>query len=107
MYNDSEFKIQFGSRVKELRNKRKLTQEKLAEMIGVGERNMSKIECGKNFVTAETLSKLLVALDVEPEELFHFNPKKDIKQIKKELIKAIEQETTDVELIYQFYKTIR
>ena len=45
-------KKQAEKRIKELRLKRGLTQGKLGEMINVVERNMSKIECGKSFVTA-------------------------------------------------------
>ena len=43
---------------------------KLAEILGIGERNLSKIECGVNFVSADTLEKLAIALDVSIKELF-------------------------------------
>ena len=53
-----------GKRFKELRIQKRLPQEQLAEMVDMGERNLSKIECGVNFVSAETLSKIAVALGV-------------------------------------------
>lgn len=43
----------------------------------MGQRNLSKIECGSNFVTAETLSKLLQTLDVDAKDLFDFKHKQD------------------------------
>ena len=72
MDNNIDIKKLLGRRIKELRTKKGLTQEKLAELVGVGERNLSKIECGNNFVTSETLTNILNALEVEPDELFHF-----------------------------------
>lgn len=47
--NELEFKRLLGTRIKELRTKKELTQEELAEKICVGERNLSKIECGEIF----------------------------------------------------------
>ena len=62
----------FGQKIKELRTKRGLTQETLATLINVGERNLSKIECGKSFVKAETIEKLILALKVEPKDYLIF-----------------------------------
>ena len=76
-------------------------------MIGVGERNLSKIECGNNFITAETLSKILKALNVEASELFDFSHNNDTSTLKRELLKAIENETIDINLLYRFYKSIK
>ena len=60
----------FGEKVKRIRKKRNLTQEQLAELIDISPRNLSKIEVGACFVKAETLEKLLKALDISTEELF-------------------------------------
>ena len=46
------------------------TQEKFAEMIDITPRNLNRIESGKNFVTAQTLDKILSALNVSPGILF-------------------------------------
>lgn len=43
-----------GERIKRLRKNRNLTQEQLAEMIEIAPRNLSRIEVGESFVTAET-----------------------------------------------------
>ena len=64
------FKKIFGEKIKRLRKYRKLTQEQLAEMIDIDARNLSKIESGQCFVKAETIEKLLSALNISPEDLF-------------------------------------
>ena len=107
MYNGTEILKQFGRNVKAERIRKGLTQEQLAEMIDVGERNLSKIECGNNFVTAETLSKIITALEVEPTELFNFKHLDEKEELKKELMEAIKTEQVDIKLMYQFYKSIK
>lgn len=106
MTKNNNLKILLGKRIKELRNKKGLTQEKLAEMVDIGERNLSKIECGANFVTAETLSKILSALDVVARELFDYEHHKNKEALKKELIDGINNDTLDVELLYKIYKSL-
>ena len=96
-----------GKRIKELRIRKQLTQEQLAEMVGMGERNLSKIECGINFISAETLDKISKALDVTPKELFDFEHLKNDNIKKEELISAIKKETVDIDLLYRIYLSIK
>lgn len=105
--NEPNFKKLFGKRIKELRIKQGLTQEQLAEMIEVGERNLSKIECGNVFVKASTITKLIQALKVEPQELFEFSQYQEQKNKKQELITAIQNNDVDVDLLYRIYRSIK
>ena len=107
MTDAAELKKLLGKRIKELRTKRGFSQEQLAEMIDVGQRNLSKIECGNNFVTAETLSKLLAALNIEAKELFDFNHHNDKAFLKQELLSAVSEEKVNLELLYRFYEAVR
>lgn len=66
-------KTKLGARIQELRKSKKLTQEKLAEIVGLDIPNISNIERGKKFVSSTTLEKIIKALDVTPNELFDFN----------------------------------
>jgi len=68
-------KQKLGARIQEIRKSKNLTQEVLAEKIDMDKPNLSNIECGKRFMTAETLEKLANALEVEEKELFDFYPK--------------------------------
>ncbi|MCD7780884.1 MAG: helix-turn-helix domain-containing protein [Candidatus Gastranaerophilales bacterium] len=107
MENNTDIKKLLGKRIKECRKEKGLTQEKLAEMIGLGVRNVSKIECGDNFVTAETLSKIILALKIEPAELFDFSHHDDTKKLKEELLNAIQGDKVDIRLLYRIYKSIK
>lgn len=85
------------------------TQEKLSEMADISQKALSSIEVGENFVTAETLDKLLNALDVTSEELFATNDVKDSA----ELIKMINQNLASIgnnpeklEIIYNLTKSL-
>ena len=73
-----------GLKVKEIRRMRKITQEKLSEIIGVDNGYISKLEVGQNFPSIGTLEKIANALDVELVELFQFTTTKE-KDFKTEI----------------------
>ena len=54
----------FGKRLKELRNRKCLTQTQLAEKVGLHEKQISKIESGVHFPTFENFIKLMDILNV-------------------------------------------
>ncbi len=97
----------FGKRIKELRTKENLTQEQLAEILNIGERNLSKIECGVNFVSAETLEKLSEALKVPFKDLFDFEHLRSEEFKKDKLLEAINNNDIDIELLYRIYKALK
>ena len=67
-----EFREAFGRRIKLLRKNRRITQEKLAEIIGLNPRQLTRIETGENFPSSDTLVKLSIALDLDVKYLFDF-----------------------------------
>lgn len=98
-----------GKKIKKLRKKRKLTQEQLAEMIEITPRNISRIEVGESFVTAETLDKITKALNVPAEVLFSYEHLKDEDTIIEEIYKYIEKiksDRTQLEKLYKFIQII-
>mgnify|MGYP002711239257 CR=1 FL=1 len=46
-------KQDLGQRIQKLRKDKKITQEQLAEMVGIDPKNISRIEKGNNYPTAE------------------------------------------------------
>lgn len=72
-------KIDFGKRIKELRESLFMSQETFAEKIGIHRNTLARIENGENFVSLETLENIKSALGVEYSELFTFTdtPAKD------------------------------
>lgn len=74
-----------GFRIKSIRKSKKISQEKLAELMDISVTSVSNIETGKRAVSLKTLNKLSKVLNIKAYELFLFNdidPKKEIlKQI--------------------------
>jgi len=62
-------KKQFGNMLKRFRLRKKLTQEKLAEMTGLSNVYISGIERGKHNPSLDTIHSLAVALGIEAGEL--------------------------------------
>jgi transcriptional regulator with XRE-family HTH domain len=61
--------IRLGANVRRLRIKAKLTQERLAELVGLNPRTIQKVEAGKLDILCTTLIRLQSALKCEWEEL--------------------------------------
>lgn len=60
----------FGDRLKELRDKNKLTQEDLADMVGVDRSYMGFVERGQKNPTLEKLTLIAKAFKISLSELF-------------------------------------
>ena len=58
-----------GANVRRLRLRAKLTQEGLAERVGINPRTVQKIEAGRLNILVTTLARLQAALDCRWEEL--------------------------------------
>jgi len=101
-----ELKKNIGKRIKEIRKQRGLSQEKLSEMIDIEQHTLSYIETGNNFFTAETLEKIINALDIEPYELFDFRHHKSPKDLITEINKMLEANPDKVQEIYKIIKAV-
>jgi transcriptional regulator with XRE-family HTH domain len=65
--------LRVGKRIRELRNKRRITQEKLSEISEIDYKYIQRIE-GKNppALKVDTIERLAKALKVNPVELLNF-----------------------------------
>ncbi len=61
--------VKIGHRLRDLRVRRALTQEELAEKANVGTNTVARLERNETEPHMSTLRKLARALDAEPEEL--------------------------------------
>ena len=61
----------FGSNLRQYRKKNHLTQEALAEAIGVTSKHLGLIENGSTFVSAELIEKASAVLGISPATLFY------------------------------------
>ena len=102
-----DIKKLLGLKIKEIRKQRGLSQEKLAELVGIGTANISYIETGKFSPSVSTLEKLSEVLDVCPYEFYMFEHLKPAQNIKQELIRAIDKDEDLLRLLYRFYQTLK
>ncbi len=70
--DETEFYRNLGIRIKNLREKAGLTQEKLAEKSGISLDYLGKIEVCINKPGLKTILKLANALKIEPYSIFKF-----------------------------------
>jgi len=99
-------KKELGEKIKTLRKKKSLTQERLAEMVNISTRNLSGIEAGANFVKAETLEKILTALNCTTEELFSNNHIKDNDELLADIQNSLEMVKNDKAKLRAIYRII-
>ena len=61
-----------GARIKELRKNAGLTQEQLAEQVGLDARHLSRLEVGRHFPSLDSLERIAQALNLPLAEFFQF-----------------------------------
>ncbi len=70
-------KSELSKRVKELRSRKGLSQEQLAENSGLSLRTIQRIENGETEPRGETLKRLMNALEVAPDDLMDWSIAED------------------------------
>ncbi|MBQ8482635.1 helix-turn-helix transcriptional regulator [bacterium] len=103
----NNIKERLGKRIKELRKRQNLTQEKLSEIAGIEIPSLSNIENGKNYPNHETLAKISDALRVKPYELFMFDYYVSKEQMINEIIKKMENDDELARKLYQFFLCVK
>ncbi len=71
----------FGDRVRELRQKRGLTQVDLSERLGLPQSRISEIESGARAPNLVTILRLAVALECKPSALISIFDRADLRSI--------------------------
>ena len=84
--------LKFGKRLKELRKKQNLSQQQLAELVGMESiNNISKLENGEQLPKKENLEKLCKVLNIEAKDLFDFGHFKSKNELIKEMTDIFEK----------------
>lgn len=96
-----------GKKIQEIRKSKKLTQEYVAEKIGIETTSLSNIENGRYYPTSENLEKITNILSVKPSELFNFEYLQPQAQITEEMYEAMKQNEKLARLMYKFYMLIK
>lgn len=93
-----EDKVYIGKTIKFFREKNKLTQQELAEKIGISDKHLSKIERGIYAPTLINFIKIVTILNINISE-FGFRVENNTKSSRRELLDLI-QNAKDNEIEY-------
>ncbi len=100
----TENKKLLGKRIKQIRKNAGLTQEKLSELIGIETGSLSGIESGRSFPSLVTLEKISKILNVELKAFFDFDNSMTINDMKKVIIKNIDNiKDSQIPYIYKYF----
>ena len=86
-----------------------MTQENLAELVGVDATSISSVETGKYFFSAENLLKLSEAFEVNVCELFHFENLESKEKTYKEILNILaifKEDSMKLNAIKNFLKAL-
>lgn len=86
------------------RTRKRLTQQKLAELADISVGYLCDLEGGKKWGTAETLVKLSRACNIEPYQLFKSHTIKTEKSIQEDLLLLSDELKKDID--YQINKIL-
>lgn len=110
MLNAKDIQKYLGKQIQRIRRQRKLSQEKLAEKIGIATNSLSNIETGNSFMTVYTLEKIVNTLNVSPKELFDFpeciDEDTDMENFILESFENIKKDKEKLALLYFFTKIL-
>lgn len=96
-----------GERIKQARMSKKMTQEKLAEKLGVSVTYLSRIERGSILVNLKRLSQICENLEVSEGEILNGTSKSTKNYMNDEISNLLKNCPPDkIELIYNIAKVI-
>lgn len=96
-----------GKRLQEIRKSKKLTQEQIAELVGLETSSISNIENGKYYPSAENLEKIIKALCVSPSDLFSFEDLNSSEKLIDEMVESMKNDENLTRKMYKFYSSIK
>ena len=96
-----------GARIKEIRKRRGITQDQLAERVDLATRYISLIEVGRSSPSLEAIENIARVLEVELKELFDFGHLDPMMTSPEELLRGIgELDEGKRQLIYLLVKAM-
>lgn len=99
---------EFGRRIKELREARKLTQEQLAEKVGLDYQTISRIETGVYFTNYENLNGFANAFDLQIKDLFDYGHIKSTDNLKMDIINEVNNMNfSELRLMYKIVQNVK
>jgi len=93
MINENEIDVKklVGKRIREYRQRHKMSQEQLSEIIEIDSKHLSNIELGKNMPNPQLLLRIAHAFGIEMKELFEICHLLPDEELKKETLNLIDK----------------
>jgi len=102
----SEDRILIGKKIKEIRAKRKITQEAFSEMIDLEPSSLSNIETGKSFPSMVTLLNIMAKFDIKPQEIFDYEYLDSSENLDEKIVEIIKKQPYDrKQILYRIVKS--
>ena len=101
-----KLKKNIGEKIKLYRKKRGLSQDKLAELVNMEMKSLSRIESGHNYPQCENLVAIANALGVAPWQFYFSDNENNINSMRQELSEVLSYDNQKVVSLYQYYKLI-
>ncbi len=103
-----DIRKKIGLRIRELRVKKRFSQEKLAEEAKITGKHVSSIELGKENPTLDTFVRISSALDVELWELLNYGHELTGEALQKKILRTLKtMKEEDSRLILKFMNTLK
>ena len=97
-----------GQRIRKFRNAYRLSQEQLAEKVGISTTHMSHIETGNTKLSLPLFVKLANVLSIQTDELLYDTPQKNKTAIKGELEEILDScSMQDIRIIEDVVKAVK
>jgi len=98
---------QLGQRIRALRQKKKLTQEQISELVGLNSKYWSELERGNETISLKNLNKIAKALEVPMVDLINAEHEAPRKVLEKEVQKMIcEANDEQLKTIYRILTAV-
>ena len=97
-----------GQRIRKFRKAYRLSQEQLAEKVGISTTHMSHIETGNTKLSLPLFVKLANVLSIQTDELLYDTPQKNKTAIKGELEEILDScSMQDIRIIEDVVKAVK
>ena len=95
-----------GSRIRELRQRKRITQEQLSELISVDPATVSKIENGKNYPTMNNLENIVDVLECSFTDVFDFEHKETTSNLIEKINIIMINNPEQIEVLYKIISAL-
>lgn len=101
-----DYRKKLGQRIRELRKKRGLRQEQLAELSNVEPTSVSNIENGRNYPSLQTLEKFINVLEISFSDVFQFEHNKQPENLLEEINRILKKHPDKISDVYKIIKAL-